>query len=153
MDERPNETWSAPPERFPTQEAATLGRQAVAGGRRLGRTLADRERLTAGHPNHAATASLVLGLLTVVFGLLAAVPAVVCGAIGMTRRNRRGRAVAGLVLGIVLGAINLALFLVVWAVLGNISAAVQWLLGAARLALWGYRLYRWQEGEDVTVTP
>jgi hypothetical protein len=75
--------------------------------------------VTAAPANGLATASLVLGILSVVFfwlgffGIIMAILAVVFGAVGLSRAGggapNRGLAVAGLVLGIV----SILLFVVV----------------------------------------
>ena len=49
--------------------------------------------------NGAGVAAFVLGLLSLVFGLLLGIPAVVCGLIGLRRPAKRWMAIVGLVLG------------------------------------------------------
>jgi hypothetical protein len=65
----------------------------------------DRPRRRAPQSNGAATAALVLGILSMCAGPLLGIPAIICGAIGMSRSKETGTgnglALAGLLLGII----------------------------------------------------
>lgn len=67
-----------------------------------------RKRQRATGSNGMATAALVLGVLSLCFGVLTGIPAAVCGVLGLSKANQvgtgKGMAIAGIVLG-VLGTI------------------------------------------------
>ncbi len=64
--------------------------------------------------NGLATASLILGICSILFGILTAIPAVITGHIALNRikanpalADSRGQAIAGLVLGYVIGGLTI----------------------------------------------
>lgn len=110
-------TWAYPPERYP-QAAGQYGSQQWPGYPAAPRN------------NRAAIAALVCGVgqfvlgLLVVGNILLAIPAIICGAIGLQQVSRRGEAgrgmaIAGLVLGI-LGVVYFVIIVVVLIILGSI---------------------------------
>ena len=63
--------------------------------------------------NGAATASLVLGLLSILLSVLAGVPAVLAGVVGLARARSRGTGAVKSVVGILFGLASVAVLVVV----------------------------------------
>lgn len=59
--------------------------------------------------NTAATVSLTLGLMSLVFSVLTGIPAIIAGLVGMARARSRGTGGARSVVGVVLGLVSIAL--------------------------------------------
>lgn len=75
--------------------------------------------------NTAATASLTLGLMSLVLSVLTGIPAVVAGLVGLARARSRGTGGVKSALGVVLGLVSIALLLALAAYLRPTWTTVQ----------------------------
>src|SRR5262245_45927443 len=60
-------------------------------------------------PNGMATTALVLGLLALCTGPLTGIPAIIFGVIGLTKPGGHGKAIAGIVIGLLCSALSVLL--------------------------------------------
>ena len=75
--------------------------------------------------NGAATASLVLGLLTLLLSVLAGIPAVIAGVVGLARARSRGTGAVRSAVGIVLGLGSVVVLVVAVNLLAPLWSTVQ----------------------------
>jgi len=69
------------------------------------------DRPRGGPPNGMATTALVLGLLALCTGPLTGIPAIIFGVIGLTKPGGHGKAIAGIVIGLLCSALSVLLLL------------------------------------------